>query len=253
MTYKGILGLAFVVVLGTTLIVSAADTPILVFKDGSAIEAVSLSVVRGSVVVELADGRYQQFDKRYIDLQASGLVPDKAQSSAPASPKRLAPKLVMPSNEINNEGVVITDQDVGHVKPSTDRTSGQDDEEEPQSDAPGIIPLRISGIQHSEYDGGVTVTGTVTNDGIFDLEKTTVTGFAVDAEGNILGQGSVGLASLLTQGSSRSFSLMIPVTGTIDAVRVSASAAQARPESPGPEVPGNPLDTEDEASADSAG
>jgi len=263
MTYKGIVGLAFVVVLGTALIVSAADAPTLVFKDGSTIEVVSLTVVRGSVVVELADGRHQQFDKRYIDLKASGLVPDKAQSSAPASQKRLAPKLVMPGDEINNEGVVITDQDVGHVKQSTDRASGQDEEEVPQSDAPDTIPLRISGVRHSEHDGGVTVTGTVTNDGIFDLEKTTVTGFAIDVDGNILGQGSVGLASLLTQGSSRSFSVMIPATEAVDAVRVSASAAEFVPASPGSEAPDGaqdsgdgssaPQQSEDKASGDSAG
>lgn len=264
MTYKEILGCVFAIVLGTASIVSAADAPTLVFKDGSTIDAVSLTIVQGSVVVELANGRHQQFDKRYIDLQASGLVPDNPPPSAPASKNRIAPKLVMPGEDVKHEGIVITDQDVGHIKPSGGRASSPDEEAEDQGDDPEVISLRISDVQHSEYDGGVTVTGTVTNDGIVDLEKTTVTGIAVDPDGNNLGQGSVGLAPLLTQGSSKSFSLMIPVTGEVDAVRVSASATEVRSERPETEVPGEPQNstegspdlqepTEDEASADNAG
>lgn len=263
MTYKEILGCVFVIVLGAASIISAADTPTLVFKDGSTIDAVSLTIVRGSVVVELADGRHQQFDQRYIDLEASGLVPEKAPASAPAAKKRMAPKLVMPGEEPESRGIVITDHDVGHVRPPRGRTAGEDEDAEAQ-DQPEVIPLRISGVQHSEHDGGVTITGTVTNDGIIDLEKTTVAGIAVDTEGNHLGQGSVGLASLLTQGSSKGFSIMIPVSGEVDAVRVTASATEVRPERPESEAPAesqssgdaSPVPqepTEDEASADNAG
>ena len=154
------------------------------FNDGSSMEVVSLSMERGFVVVETADGRKQQFDRRDIDLQASGLVQEVPQAAAPAKKKRMAPKLVMPGDAVDSGVLTISDQDVGHVKPRRDSTSDQDEDAEDDENAPKTIPLRISGVKHVEQDGGVTVTGTVTNDGLFDLEKTTVTGVAKDVDEN---------------------------------------------------------------------
>lgn len=233
MTHKGMLEagplwLVLVVWLATIGIAGAADEPTLVFSDGSTIQVESATIVRGSVVVELADGRKQQFDIRDIDLEASGLVQSASQSTS-APPAKTAPKLVMPGDAAEPTGLTITDRDVGHVRPSSGASPSWDEETEDENVGSGVIPLRLSGVRRSEHDGGVTVTGTVTNDGIFDLEQTTVTGFAVDVDGKNLGQGSVGLASVLSQGASRGFSLMIPVTGEVDSVRVTASATEIRP------------------------
>ncbi|MCD4749240.1 MAG: hypothetical protein K8R59_07690 [Thermoanaerobaculales bacterium] len=87
MTYKGILGLVFVAVLGTAIIISAADAPTLVFKDGSTIEVVPLTIVRGSVAVRVSASASE------VRSESPGSeVPDEPQnsgdrSSAPEPPE----------------------------------------------------------------------------------------------------------------------------------------------------------------------
>ncbi len=263
MTHKTIVNVMLVVVLGISGIATTEAESILVFKDGSSIEVTSATLERGAVVVELANGRKQQFDKHDIDLESSGLTPTTAAATTQPQPRKSVPKLVMPGDKTETSGLTITDQDVGHVTPGSKTRSENEEETGDQNEALDSVPLRISGVRQREHDGGVTVTGTVTNDGIFDLEETTVAGVALDADGKNLGQGSVGLASTLGQGSSRDFSLMIPVTGEIDTVKVSASASEIRPTNPISEESENQRPSEegnsrtgpadDETSGDSAG
>lgn len=252
MTHKHmeILGLVLVILLGAVPLVSGEVSQTLVFKDGSTIEAISLTIVRGAVVVELPDGRMQQFEKRDIDLQASGLVPETRSNPAPTSKKPTPGRLVMPADLAENQGLTITDQDVGHVDKSKKKESDQDAESDTDEQEEPAIPLRISGVRHFMGDTGVTVTGSVTNDGINDLEKTTVTGVAVDAYGRSLGQGTVSLASVLPQGGTTSFSMIIPVTGEVQGVRISASASEIMPERPQVEGVDAPEDSQPHGSGD---
>jgi hypothetical protein len=236
MTHQGILNSVLVVALMVGTALWAADGRVLVFKNGSTMDVVSATVNRGSVVIKLANGQIQQFETNDIDLEASGLVQQAAQSSKANPKKWVAPKLTMPDERADAPGLTISDQDVRHVRPSTGGDQGNDDgksDEDDEETPSGPPPLRVSGVTQSTNDNGVTVSGTVTNDGIFDLEQTTITGVALDADGKTLGQGSVGLASVLGQGASRKFSLIIPVTGEVDSVKVGASAAEKRPRSQG--------------------
>ncbi len=234
MTHQRILNSVLVVALMVGTALWAADGRVLVFKNGSTMDVASATVNRGSVVVKLANGQIQQFETSDVDLEASGLVQQTAQPSKTNPKKWTAPKLTMPDERADTSGLTISDQDVRHVRPSTGRDQGDDDGDgDDEETSSGPPPLRVSGVTQSTNDSGVTVSGTVTNDGIFDLEKTTITGVALDADGKTLGQGSVGLASVLGQGASRKFSLIIPVSGEVDSVKVGASAAEKRPRSQG--------------------
>jgi len=232
MTHHRILNCVLVVLLMVGATLWAADGTVLVFKDGSTMDVASATVNRGSVVVKLANGQIQQFETGDVDLEASGLVQKTTQPSKANPRKWTAPKLTMPDERADAPGLIISDQDVLHVRPSTGRDQGDDDgnaDGDDEETPSGPLPLRVSGVTQSANDSGITVSGTVTNDGIFDLEKTTITGVALDVDGKALGQGSVGLASVLGQGASKKFSLIIPATGEVDSVKVSASAAEKRP------------------------
>ncbi len=203
----------------------AGEAPsVLVFSDGSTVDVASVALVRGTIVVETLDGRKEVYDPRDIDLESSGLkrpapVPETSPPTKPAASRRL----VLPEEGKESTGIVISDQDVGHVRP----TAAKEPETEEEADDTGdeeATSLRIEGVTQRPTDGGVNVTGTVFNDGVVDLENTTITAVALDADEKVLGQGSVGIPQKLTQGGSRSFSLNIPVIGEVASVRVSARA-----------------------------
>ncbi len=210
----------------TVLSIGRADeaSSVLVFADGSTVDVASATLVRGTVIVETLDGRKEVYDPRDIDLEGSGLVRPTPSSETSTPAKAAASRrLVLPEEGKEATGIVISDQDVGHIRP----TATEEPETEEEGDDTGAeeaTPLRVEGVTQRPTDGGVNVTGTVFNDGVVDLENTTITAVALDADEKVLGQGSVGIPQKLTQGGSRSFSLNIPVIGEVASVRVSARA-----------------------------
>jgi hypothetical protein len=214
---------------------AADDGKHLVLRDGSSIVVEQATVRSGAVVVQLPNGRFQQYEVADVDLVASGLADTPARAPAESARTGLGGGgrlgQAMAADSEPSSVVTITDDDVAHVdrtaRPIADEDDGDEATEEVDS---GEGALRISSVSQVVGDGQVTVSGQVVNDGVNELLDVTVSIGVVDIEGERIGEGTVGISRTLASGAAQGFSLVVPVTGEAANVQVSGrGTAMVRP------------------------
>lgn len=226
MTKKGLLLATVLVLIAGGSALAAEGGGQLVFTDGETM-AVKTMALRGTFVeVTLPSGAIQRYEAEFVDLEASGLVtkadPEGEDSEAPTGPRGRFDDAIA-SGEENPDGVKITDQDVGHVRPDR-RQDGDGAEAEDEAPAERTS-LSVSDLKREQADGVMRVTGKVNNTGSVPVTSISITADAQKADGTSAGKGTTGLSQTLDPGGSAEFSIAIPVTERATNVRVGASAA----------------------------
>lgn len=216
-----------VLICGWGIGVGADEARELVFSDGATVPVTALTLNGSWVEVEMPNGALQRYEAEYIDLEASGLVERAVETvEVPAEPAPPKGKFhgAIASGSGDSEGITITDQDVGHVKPAA--AKAEPDVEAGDSEKAGqTTSLMVSELRREQVGPVMKVSGKVFNTGDTAVTAIAITAVAQTAEGESAGKGTTGLSQTLEPGASADFSIAVPVEGTASNVRVTATAA----------------------------
>ncbi len=207
--------------------VGADEARNLVFTDGATVPVSSLTLNGPWVEVTLPNGAIQRYEAEYIDLEGSGLVEPAAEivevPAEPAAPKGKFDGAIA-SGPADPEGIKITDQDVGHIKPGAVKAEAALEAGDSERAGP-TTSLMVSELRREQVGPVMKVSGKVFNTGDTAVTAISITAVAQTAEGESAGKGTTGLSQTLEPGASADFSIAVPVEGTASNVRVTATAA----------------------------
>ena len=207
--------------------VGADEGRTLVFADGATVPVSSLTLNGPWVEVTLPNGALQRYEAEYIDLEASGLVEEIVEvDEAPAEPASPRGKFdgAIATGPGDPDGIKITDQDVGHIKPGAAEAEAELAAGDPEKAGP-TTSLMVSELRREQAGPVMKVSGKVFNTGDTAVTAIAITAEAQTAEGESAGKGTTGLSQTLEPGASAEFSIAVPVQGTASNVRVTATAA----------------------------
>ncbi len=195
----------------------AAQADWVVLIDGARVETKGAWTVKGNLVTfTLPQGTLGSLRAADVDLEASAKATADAKAAVDARAREAArPKEVQPV-------LVLTDKDVGHIEPAAAPAAADAEEGGGREAGTAEGPVQITGWDRSlsEADGGVMVTGTLTNRGSDVAVGIKVTVRLYDDQGKLIGTAPASLsAEALPPTQSARFTAVFPGILTFYAVK----------------------------------
>jgi len=218
---------------GVGLILLLAPAPAagdwLVTRDGARVETEGAWEVKGRLVVfSAANGTLSSLQLRDVDLAASGEATAEA-LRAPKAEERAEPR---------QTSVVLTDEDVGHLDPSSGAVEADSEAEAAAAPAgPSTPTLEVTAWREEPLpeDDGLQVIGTVRNTGPGIAARIQLIATVYDVEEEFLGVGEGQLSTqALAEGRQATFRVPFPGLFTFSSVTFETKALSIAGEAPEP-------------------
>lgn len=224
----GLKGLFILLVTGLLAAPAAADW--LVLNDGSRVETDGAFKVNGRLIVfTSASGDLASLRADEVDLTASERVTGEAQRAAAAGAVPAAEPL---PRSPRTPVLVLTDADVGHVSP--DQEVAEEGNEEAAAAVDGLRLNVVDWDQEESPDGeGVTVVGSLRNDGANVATSIQMQVQVLDSQAEIVGTTTATLSSNnLGSGEVLNFRAKFPELAGFDTARFDITGREFRPAPP---------------------
>ena len=214
----------------------------LVLKDGQTIEVQNARLAGGMVYVTLPNGAMRGYAIADVDMEASGLVPKKAEQ-APAAPAEPPTLVALAKKDRGKPRVTITDADVAHVDRSAEDLTPEQ-EAAAEKKAKGTLTVAVNGYERKGQE--LTVKGQIANQGKVPISGIRLEAQVKDGTGKVVRRAQKAIEGAVEGGKAKNFTMTFTLpegdVAGVD-VRVVGAVAPVEMQRPSPK-PGEPSEGE---------